>query len=772
MFGGQRNSTAPGLLKFEPPKDPIELENAKKAWEMPHLEKISYLERKFREKQHMIDNDRMLRAEDKLAIKSAMQIFLQQMQLQAWDSEADECYLKEFRDFLQGKSKYNQDGKYKHLVPWGKHALVGKDIDAYIDAVLDKKIEFDAKIAKMFRSKMAPRTLQDAWLYYVFICTGKKPPTDLFLKSWDAFYPFDNDNSTRDTPMRDWVKHPEDAQPREDQKGITGPKESCDHTATAQAVTDDTKPHPAHPMQPVEVDHPIADPMEEDVQPEVPGEAVPPLTSQVPEGQAIETEQEDKEPPPAPQTIKITHNNYQALPPEEFVQRYFAVQDDRFAHMVQEFKISNQEQTKALLQGLEGIVQGMLTQATTPQTAPTNPELTNYLKAMELRISQQLSEGFKTFADSNLHLSRAIYDSCSISKNLYDQDKQDPNAGALLEAVTAQSKQMAQIQQNLLQVQAQQGDRLNTLITSLQGKIEANDAKLAQVVENYAQLANAEATTKYQGLLKLADFTVAALQQDKQQLQQQVVAQNAMTGQLQQQISQIQQATSSQMESLLKGDRGTQLKIEELGKALTDAANKIGAPQPPQIVFVQPPVEESKDVKTKVEFIEEGVEVKMPDFRPAPPKQIEGSPHPPALTYQADQELIQKALQEYKAYEEAFSKKPRPALVDIETKIHNINEAQSEALALLDETKRRALIYKKFAKQERKYKGTFDLLESKKDIKSKSDKSNRENTSWLNRFSKDELDKITRKVGKRMTAEKDKKTRESVLKQTKIEEID
>jgi hypothetical protein len=758
MFG-QSKSTAPRLLKFEPPKDPIEEENAKKAWEMPHLDKINYLERKFREKQHSIDSDRNLRPDDKQAIKNAMQIYLQQMQLQAWDAEADECYLKGFRDFLQGKSKYNT-AEYKHLVPWTNHALVGKDIEAYIDAVIDKKIEFDMKIAKMFNTKMAPRTLQDAWLYYVFIVTGKRPPTDLFLKAWDAFYPYGDDQNGDDNPMKNWKKHPEDAQKREEQKGIDGPKESCDNGATAQALPGyDTKPDPGHPHLPVTANDNTPEEMEtEEAEPAAQGNPVPPLTLQVPEGQAIETEEEeDKEPPPPAQTINVT-NNYQTLPPEEFVQRYFAVQDEKFAQMVQEFKISNQEQTKALLQGLGGIVEGLLNRAVAPQTAPTNPEFVNYLKTMERKISQQLAEGFRSFAESNMHLSKAIYDSCSISKNAYNQDKQDPNAGALLEAITAQTKQMAQIQQNLLQSQAQQGDALNQTLVALQSKIEATDTKLGLVVENYAQLANAEATVKYDGLLKLANFTVEALQKDKAVLQQQVVAQNSLTNQLHQQIVNIQQATSSQIEALLKGDRGTQLKIEELGKALTDAANKIGAPPPPQIIFVAKPPE-----APKVDFVEEGVEVTEFKAPPAAPKRIEGSPHPPALTYKPDQELLQRGLEEYKAYEERFKKEFKPpVLVDIEVKRDNIEAAQSQALILLNETTRRAKMHKKVAKQERVLraegpKSSYKLTEKHlKKYLAKASKATQQ----------DELSKLF----------DNKKTRESVLDKlrggTRIEEID
>lgn len=252
MFGGQSNSTAPKLLKFEPPKDPYDEEKKKKAWEMPSWQKSTYIEKKFEERERLINNNTALNRDDKLAAKTAMQVYLQQIRMQEWDSEADECYIREFRDFLQGKSKYNTDPRYAHLVPWKKNALIGRDIDAYIDAIIDKKISFDAKIAKLFATKMAPRNLQDAWLYYVFIVTGKRPPTDLFLKAWDAFYPYEETPrlAAGDTPQKEWVKTPERAAPRENQKGIDGPLEACEEIKTDTT----TKPHPGQGVDPKELE--------------------------------------------------------------------------------------------------------------------------------------------------------------------------------------------------------------------------------------------------------------------------------------------------------------------------------------------------------------------------------------------------------------------------------------------------------------------------------------------------------------------------------------
>lgn len=266
MFGGQSRSTAPKLLKFETPKDPVEQENEKKLWEIPHIQKVAYLDDKFEEKkQKLMSSGKPL--EQKLAILNAMEVFKQQMELEAWDAEANECYMRGFRDFLQGKSKYNTS-EYKHLVPWTNNPLVGKDIDVYLEAMLDKKIEFDAKIAKMFNTRMAPRNLKDAWLYYVFIVTGKKPPTDIFLKAWDAFYPYQDGQfnppslaaKPNPTPQDGWVQTPSDAKPRQEQKGIDGPVESCDYEPKLDPAEPVTKPaqadfqQPPTPVAPVQVD--------------------------------------------------------------------------------------------------------------------------------------------------------------------------------------------------------------------------------------------------------------------------------------------------------------------------------------------------------------------------------------------------------------------------------------------------------------------------------------------------------------------------------------
>jgi hypothetical protein len=282
MFG-QSKSTAPRLLKFEAPKDPIDQENEKRLWEMPHIQKVAYLDEKFEKKKQDLAASGLSDGE-KLAISNAMEVFKQQMELEAWDAEANECYMRGFRDFLQGKSKYNSE-QYKHLVPWTNNPLVGKDIEVYLDAVLDKKIEFDAKIARMFNTKMAPRNLKDAWLYYVFIVTGKKPPTDIFLKAWDAFYPFQDSRFNpktlasipNPTPQDGWVQTASNAPPRQEQKGIDGPVESCDYEPKLDPPEPDTKPdqgnhqQPPTPAVPVQTDPtpPVAPqeatiPMEED----------------------------------------------------------------------------------------------------------------------------------------------------------------------------------------------------------------------------------------------------------------------------------------------------------------------------------------------------------------------------------------------------------------------------------------------------------------------------------------------------------------------------
>ncbi len=235
MFNKNPANTAPGLLKFKPPEDPYDEEKKKKIWEVPNILKMQYINEKLSEKEIKLTDKQgvyaHLGSEEYSAKLNAIEVYKMQIEMEAYDAECNDCYIREFRDFLLGKSKYNKDPIFKAKVPWGEHRLLGADIDAYIDAMIDKKLDFDKKIAKMTMFKLAPRNIQDAWLYYVFIVTGKTPPVDLFLKPWDAFYNIPENYKPVDPLYEKYIQTPNAPEPKHvrdmTEPGLMGPREGC-----------------------------------------------------------------------------------------------------------------------------------------------------------------------------------------------------------------------------------------------------------------------------------------------------------------------------------------------------------------------------------------------------------------------------------------------------------------------------------------------------------------------------------------------------------------
>lgn len=133
-------------------------------------------------------------------------VYMAQKEMEQFEGDMDANYQAEFRDFLLGKSKYNR------LVPWGRRKLVGDDIDKYLEAVFDKKAEFEKRIGYLKSSGLAPSTLEDAWIYYNFVL--KNPDytdqhmEETFLKPWENFLPAEISNYTK-IPTGEEVKDSE-----------------------------------------------------------------------------------------------------------------------------------------------------------------------------------------------------------------------------------------------------------------------------------------------------------------------------------------------------------------------------------------------------------------------------------------------------------------------------------------------------------------------------------------------------------------------------------
>jgi hypothetical protein len=121
-------------------------------------------------------------------------VYQMQKELEAMEGEADTDYVSEFRDFILGKSAYNTNkNKDVKPVPWGNRRLVGKDFDIYLNAIWDKRQQFETKIAGLKASGLAPSNIEDAWLYFMFVLKNpqdlNKMTEDMFLKPWDNFMP-------------------------------------------------------------------------------------------------------------------------------------------------------------------------------------------------------------------------------------------------------------------------------------------------------------------------------------------------------------------------------------------------------------------------------------------------------------------------------------------------------------------------------------------------------------------------------------------------------
>ncbi len=121
----------------------------------------------------------------------ALNVFYMQHKMAEWEGEKQEELMAQFRDFLLGKSKWNdKEIEPKTPIHWGKRRLIGEDIDVYLEATMDAKYEFDKTFNLVCNTGKIPSNLREAWMFFCYkLKRGNKVPTDMFLKTWEAFYP-------------------------------------------------------------------------------------------------------------------------------------------------------------------------------------------------------------------------------------------------------------------------------------------------------------------------------------------------------------------------------------------------------------------------------------------------------------------------------------------------------------------------------------------------------------------------------------------------------
>lgn len=183
---------------FQPAEHPINQELKKITGNQPWTAPSSLVNQYTKEKMFdaITQIDRQLRVEGNDSKKSVLEgklkaagVHLMQKDIEQMSEQGNSEIIKQFGDFLLGKSTYNVDPKYRRLVPWGQSKLYGPGIDEYVKGVLSKKLDFDAKIAMMRRSGYFPSDIEEAWFYFIFIVLQKTSPTDMYMKTWESFYP-------------------------------------------------------------------------------------------------------------------------------------------------------------------------------------------------------------------------------------------------------------------------------------------------------------------------------------------------------------------------------------------------------------------------------------------------------------------------------------------------------------------------------------------------------------------------------------------------------
>lgn len=155
---------------------------------IPNFISTPWLEEHAKKKIKEIQNDTKLPEAERKARVEAINFFIIQKETEGWEEEKKAEVMAQFRDFLLGKSKWNEN---LDLVPWGKKKLVGDDIDVYLEDMIDAKLAFDKEVHMSVNIGQIPRTLRQAWVYFCLKLKNNKKgvPSDMYLKLWETFYP-------------------------------------------------------------------------------------------------------------------------------------------------------------------------------------------------------------------------------------------------------------------------------------------------------------------------------------------------------------------------------------------------------------------------------------------------------------------------------------------------------------------------------------------------------------------------------------------------------
>lgn len=158
------------------------------------------------------------------AINNAYAIRKAQIKEEVIDKDVNKMFVEEFNSWLLGKSKLNTP---VNNTPWGTQRLTGSSIRQYLNSFVDKKIEFQRKLARL--KLFPPQTIGEAWLFFKYIVCKKEPLDEDYLEDfnyWTNPHYFQGDDPRNVT----------------DRNPLTGQPYALQ--ANRNAIGDDNTPHP------------------------------------------------------------------------------------------------------------------------------------------------------------------------------------------------------------------------------------------------------------------------------------------------------------------------------------------------------------------------------------------------------------------------------------------------------------------------------------------------------------------------------------------------
>lgn len=164
--------------KYQPAPDPLEIERG-----LPDMVPLPGWAMRKKEEALAEAREQDLRAAksdaEKQAIFNAYAIKQAQIKDELCDKTVNKAFVQEFNNWVLGKSKLND----KNLTPWGYQRLTGKEINAYLHSFVDKKVEYQRKLARL--KLFPPQTIGEAWLYFKYIVCKKEPLDEDYLSDFN-----------------------------------------------------------------------------------------------------------------------------------------------------------------------------------------------------------------------------------------------------------------------------------------------------------------------------------------------------------------------------------------------------------------------------------------------------------------------------------------------------------------------------------------------------------------------------------------------------------